>query len=284
MNTKESCVFYADWLDAAHTIEDQRIRCQFYEAILQYAINGMEIETPVEIKMTMAIIKKQIDRNRERYEKTVERRREAGRKGNEKRWGNSQNVANIANATNESQNVANVADNVNDNDNVNVNENDNVNDNDKSKDLIIPPTPYKGDGGKGKGFFNFFLRVKSVNVPKQIEELNYTNQYVWRMVEGNPGYGMAISQAISRCRSKDELSSAIQSANERYKPMTEFAALRLAMAMTRMKTQTQVNAVIEEYSKSADEQGIFDTLLGKVEYINTGAKVTKLNAFLRARN
>ena len=81
------------------------------------------------VKMAFSFIKSRIDLDLEKWNKTREKRSEAGRKGGK------QTQANQANASLVKQTQANQAVNVNDN--VNVNVNDNV--------INIPPISPKGD-------------------------------------------------------------------------------------------------------------------------------------------
>lgn len=283
MDVKDSCVFYADWLEAAHTIENPELRCAFFEAILQYALTGMEIETPPELKIVMTIVKKCVDRDREKYEKKIEKRRAAGIKGNQVRWGDSQksqDVANIANATNESQDVANIADNANDN--VNGNVNDNVNDNDKDNDFKYSPIPPKGGG---LDFFkDYYLKVdQQIALPAMIQRTHYETQYIWRMAEGIPGYGLDILKAISDAPTTEEAAARIAETNRRYTPSVPFEVFRLAYGMTRLRTSQQKKAFFEELKRSEKEPDIFRTLTEKADYIAQGNKVANLAGFLKSR-
>lgn len=111
------------------------VRFEVYEAIMRYASSGTISELKPLAKMAFSFIKKEMDYNRERYENTVAKRREAGKKGGlQKAENNSKHQQSLANVANDSDakqcltNVANVA-NVADNDNVN----DNVNDKEEKK-------------------------------------------------------------------------------------------------------------------------------------------------------
>lgn len=81
---------------------------------------------------------KTIDRNSQRYEQTSEKRRQAGLKGMQKRWGTKKEGEEICEKTDTFvTNVTKITDNDNDNDNdnENVNVNDNVNDKSAEADL-----------------------------------------------------------------------------------------------------------------------------------------------------
>lgn len=283
MDPKDSCVFYRNWIEAAQTIKNEALRCRFYEALLQYALDGMKTDVPPELEIALAFIYSLIDKDRAKYQKICERRAEAGRKGAAKTNSMRQKSANSANAENERQKSANSADNDNDN----VNDNDNENDTQKSKDFmsVIPPlTPQGAKGGAGASSFEDFLgRVKAIKVPKAVEDSGYTAQYVWRMAEGNPGYGLAVSRAIqTSSASQEQFVQAMQQINARFKAQTDFMAVKLALATARCTPAAQA-AVIAEAERAKGEADIWKTLLGKVEYILAGNKVGSLAGFMRAR-
>ncbi len=83
-------VYYFDW---AETLLDMpaEMRLKIDDAIKRYALYGEEPTDPAVRYSPFALIRQQIDRNNgeyaERCERTRQARSEAGRKGNEKRWG-----------------------------------------------------------------------------------------------------------------------------------------------------------------------------------------------------
>jgi hypothetical protein len=287
MDVKDSCVFYADWLDAAHTIENTALRCCFFEAVLQYALTGMELDTPPELKLAMTIVKNCIDRDRDKYQKKIEKRRMAGRLGGAP-IGNQNARKNFdqdeqpkqtndcLNNQNE-QMVTKQADNVNDNVNGNVNVNDNDKDNNDFNTPHIPPK-----GGRAISFYDFYQRVIEVKVPTAIKEIHYENQYVWRAAEGQVEYMMKVMEA-ARTKSEPHLQGYIQNLNKEYPTSTPFQMLLLCMAMTKLKTEAQRNAVLEELKRSEKEPDIYKTLTDKVEYIVAGNKVNSLKGFMQSR-
>lgn len=126
---KESFIFHKAWWDNTRHLPAQA-KVEIYDSLFQYVFEGIEPEfDPMSAaSMAFSFIKKHIDDDKTKYQKTCEKRAEAGRRGNEKRWGKkdeSQSIANVANAINESQSIANVADNDNeyeyDNDNEKIN-------------------------------------------------------------------------------------------------------------------------------------------------------------------
>lgn len=281
MDVKDSCVFYADWLEAAHTIENTALRCCFFEAVLQYALTGMEMETPPELKLAMTIVKNCIDRDRDKYQKKIEKRRAAGR------LGGYQKAANLANVANDSKNskcqqeianVANVADNVNDNNNVNGNVNVNVKDND-FKNTPIPP---RAEGVEYlKDLFNRIV-LCSIKIPAMVQMAHYETQYLWRAIDATD-YVTELQKAIKDEENADIAAHKIADVNNRYRPRSPFQMFKLAYAMTKLKTETQRQAVLDELTRSINEPDICRILTEKVEYLIQGNKVTALKGFMHSR-
>ena len=110
-------VFNLEWVEYFEDL-DAEARLKFYESIISYAKTK---EMPADLnnyeRGIFKAIKNDIDRLDEKYEETKKKRSEAGKKGNEKRWGQVANatneIANIANATNEIANIANATDAIN---------------------------------------------------------------------------------------------------------------------------------------------------------------------------
>lgn len=124
---KNSFVMYTDYSTHIQLLSREQ-RGDLLTAIMAYA-SGEELpEIDGMTMMAFSFIKMQMDRDNERYEKTVEARREAGRKGGKSKAnasGNEQKEPKVANAIFGKQKVSNQADNdtVTDNDTENVNEN-----------------------------------------------------------------------------------------------------------------------------------------------------------------
>lgn len=278
MDVKDSCIFRANWLNAAHKIENPALRCCFFEAVLQYALTGMKTEAPAELNLALEVIYSLIDIDRDKYEKKIEKRREAGKKGMASRWGNHQEETPITNDSKNNKcyqeitNVTNITDTVTVTDTVT----DTVKDND-FKNTPIPPK-----GGRALDFEDFYHRVKAVSIPKAIEEMHYERQYAWRMAEGIPGYGVEVSDAI-KTKSKPYLQDYIGEINKKYQPCTPFEQLLLAMSLSKLKTKAQEAAVLEELKRSYDEPGIFRTLTDKADYIIGGGAVSSLAGFMKSR-
>ena len=111
-------------------------RLMIYDAVMEYAFDGKLPEDKF-IKTATALMLSSIDRDNLKYKQTCERRREAGKKGGEARWANSNQWQMPANDSKCQQMIANVA-SVADNDN--EDDNDNVNDNDSTKRIVSDDT------------------------------------------------------------------------------------------------------------------------------------------------
>lgn len=123
---KQSFVLYAEYLEELNMFTDSQCGLLF-KAIMNH-VNGKEIEIDdLAVKVSYSHIRRQIDKDIEKYKEVCRKRSEAGKKGNEVRWGNRK----ISQSdSKQSQNIANIADNDNDdeyeNDDVNDNENEDV--------------------------------------------------------------------------------------------------------------------------------------------------------------
>lgn len=104
---KTKFIFNSEWCEYFEDL-DAEARLKFYDSIVSYATTK---EMPADLnnyeRGIFKAIKNDIDRLDEKYEETKRKRSEAGKKGNEKRWGQ------VANATNEIANIANATDAIN---------------------------------------------------------------------------------------------------------------------------------------------------------------------------
>lgn len=104
---KTNFIFNSEWCEYFEDL-DAEARLKFYDSIVSYATTK---EMPADLnnyeRGIFKAIKNDIDRLDEKYEETKKKRSEAGKKGNEKRWGQ------VANATNEIANIANATDAIN---------------------------------------------------------------------------------------------------------------------------------------------------------------------------
>ena len=285
MDAKDSCIFRANWMRTAQTIRDLRTRCVFYEAVLQYALTGMKMEASPEISLALELIYSLIDIDREKYEKKIEKRREAGKRGalitNEKRWGYQEQSANIDKSQQTSANADKSQQTSHDTDTVTDTVTDTDTGTDKDNDFKkLPLTPKKG---RDLSFEDFFRKVSAIRIPKRVEELAYGLQYAWRMSEDMVGYGMEVAKIPQEHGDSDHaFCNMIQKLNGQYKPEGDFQRLRLAYDLTRVKPKV-AEAFIREQERCKDEPGIYATLDEKVRMIIDGAQITSLQGFVRSR-
>lgn len=87
--SKKSFIFNYEWQEVLKDYPAE-VRLEVYDAIIEYAISGTLFELKPLAKMAFSFIKLQIDYNNEKYEGIVEKRREAGRKGMQKRYQKSE--------------------------------------------------------------------------------------------------------------------------------------------------------------------------------------------------
>jgi hypothetical protein len=120
MENRDSCVFYASWLDAIEAMPDN-VRGEALMAILVYALRGETTEKMGAMtKVIMAMVKPQIEANNKRYEN--------GCKGGRPKVEKNQTVTKPKPNQNQNETKKNqtVTYNDNVNDNVNVNDNESV--------------------------------------------------------------------------------------------------------------------------------------------------------------
>lgn len=137
---KDTFIFYKDWFDVIDGMPDED-RLAAYDAVVRYAFAG-EVCRDKYIGAVTALMTKTIDRNSQRYEQTSEKRRQAGLKGMQKRWGRKKEDEETCEKKDTYiTNVTKITDN--DNENVNDNDNDNDNVNDKSAEADLRDTEKK---------------------------------------------------------------------------------------------------------------------------------------------
>lgn len=126
MKERLSFLVYKEWRDMINTMSADQSQ-QFLQAIFAYQ-DGDDIDeiiTDPSVKMVFTLIKKQFDRDAEKYEDTCQKRSEWGKKGAEARQKTLAKAkaesSNLAEAKND---LANLADNDNEDDNDNDNDND----------------------------------------------------------------------------------------------------------------------------------------------------------------
>lgn len=145
---KKSFVFNVAWYEVLKDFEPE-VRLEVYDAIIEYVASGKLSELKPLSKMAFSFIKKEIDYNNDRYQETVAKRSEAGKKGMSARYANRSNAQELTNVTSGNKTntcyhgVTNLT-NVTDNDNEYVD--DNVNVSDKSSTPQSPPGGAEEEG------------------------------------------------------------------------------------------------------------------------------------------
>ena len=64
---RDSFVFYKSFYDAIKGLNDANIQWKIVEAILEYGLNGVELELDGITKMAFNLVKPQLDANNKRY-------------------------------------------------------------------------------------------------------------------------------------------------------------------------------------------------------------------------
>ena len=82
MSNIKSIVFNLQWYEVLQEYPAE-VRLEVYEAIMRYASTGTLPDLKPLANMAFSFIKKELDYNRQKYEATCAKRREAGRKGGE---------------------------------------------------------------------------------------------------------------------------------------------------------------------------------------------------------
>lgn len=122
MGTKQeqriTYVFYKDWSEIIETMPAE-MELQVRRAIDAYAFNDEVMDLPLAAKYFFEAIKKDIDRDKEKFETKKAKRAEAGRIGNIKRWSGHKksNESQTSQMRENVANVANIAENENGNEN-----------------------------------------------------------------------------------------------------------------------------------------------------------------------
>lgn len=132
---KKSFVFYVEWRDVLMDYPAE-VRYEVYDAIIEYAASGKLSELKPLAKMAFSFIKKDMDRNQDKYNGKVETNRENGKKGGAP-LGNSNARRKQPKTTETTQNNRTVEQTTETT--LNENDNDNVNENGNNNPPSIPP-------------------------------------------------------------------------------------------------------------------------------------------------
>ena len=122
---KDSFILYTEINDVVKELDDEQ-KGILFQTILDYEITG-EIPDDLDkmIRLVFLPIKRSLDRNDEKYEKTSRKRSEAGKKGMASRYNKTNNVITNDNKTNKvSEGITNLTDNEHDNEHEHDNDHD----------------------------------------------------------------------------------------------------------------------------------------------------------------
>lgn len=106
--TKDSFVFYRDWHEGLKNLPSE-VKVELYDAIVAFALDGIEIELSPTAKIVFGFIRPRIQKDLEKYQNILNIRSEAGRRGAISKEQKKQMLAKVANAAEEKQTQANSA-------------------------------------------------------------------------------------------------------------------------------------------------------------------------------
>ena len=202
MENRDSCVFYASWLDAIEAMPDN-VRGEALMAILVYALRGETTEKMGAMtKVIMAMVKPQIEANNKRYEN--------GCKGGRPKVEKNQNETKPK--PNQNQNETKKNQTVTYNDNVNDNDNDNVNVNESVCDKSHNNAPTHTLTHEG---FNNFIKFCQAKAPLSLafEEPLSVEVFDWLVAK----YGLYKVQCCASDLHNKEAYKKNRNANNTYK-------------------------------------------------------------------
>ena len=164
---KKSFVFNIEWQEVLKEYPPE-VRLEVYDAIIEYVASGTLSELKPLSKMAFSFIKKEIDYNNDRYDEIISKRKEAGKKAMESRWGKSLSDDNKNNTCyqmlsddNKNNTCQHKVTTVTDNDNVNVNVN--VSSSSRTYAREEPTEEEK------KEFFKYFFFQNYKNVRSEVD-------------------------------------------------------------------------------------------------------------------
>lgn len=185
MTSKKSFIYYLDWAEELLKYPND-LRLMIDDAIKKYVLYG---EEPTEREVTFSIfgiIKKQLDRDSDKWDSIRKKRADAGRKGMAKRWGQTED--------NKNNKCYQEITKITVNDNVNVNGNNNIESNklDSSSTLQVdPPVPKEEKSGK-KPTIDYQLLAKFFN--ETLDKENSTMPRIQRITDRRKSF------VDARCR------------------------------------------------------------------------------------
>lgn len=92
---KETLIIYRDWWEAIKSLPTD-LQLEAWDAICAYAFEGTQTDNPV-ISAVTALMRSAVDRDKAKWEDVREKRREAGKRGLQKRWGKTSEEPTMAN-------------------------------------------------------------------------------------------------------------------------------------------------------------------------------------------
>ena len=113
---KNSFVMYTDYMEQISMLKREQ-RGDLFTAIMAYADNAELPDMDDVTRMAFCFIKSQMDRDKNKYLDTIEKRREAGKQGGRPKANGNDDKAKKANGFSENQTEAKKPDNDNVNDN-----------------------------------------------------------------------------------------------------------------------------------------------------------------------
>lgn len=111
---KNSFVMYTDYMEQISMLKREQ-RGDLFTAIMAYADNAELPDMDDVTRMAFCFIRSQMDRDRNKYQDTIEKRREAGKQGGRPKASGFDEKAKKANVFSDNQTEAKKPDNVNDN-------------------------------------------------------------------------------------------------------------------------------------------------------------------------
>lgn len=108
MAKMKTVMLFTEWKEPLSILSLEQ-KGKLLDALLDYPDSGApKFDEPL-LSMAWAFMDRALEQNKQRYNDICEKRSEAGKRGNEKRWGTAGSVANVANAISATDDIASVA-------------------------------------------------------------------------------------------------------------------------------------------------------------------------------